>query len=285
MSTIAFVPIISVDRLAQPVHLKLFSGRPRIYWSLQALSRSGRADRVVVYTNDDRVEDAVLDFGLAAVEIIRTEIRNPDEALSAFLKEVGLPEGDLLLTAPTASLFLSERQLDFVISELQPDCYPVLSDIRMLLTDVDGVLTDAGMYYGESGEELKKFNTRDGMAFKMLRERGLKIGIITGEDTEIVARRARKLGVDHLYQGILDKLPVVNGICAQEGIELSQVAYVGDDIGDLTALSAVGFAACPSTAEPAVKRVAHYLCERGGGEGCVREVAELILAALDRKSD
>jgi 3-deoxy-D-manno-octulosonate 8-phosphate phosphatase (KDO 8-P phosphatase) len=160
-----------------------------------------------------------------------------------------------------------------------------LKTVKLLILDVDGVLTDAGMYYGESGEEMKKFSTRDGMAFPLLRERGLKIGIITGEDTAIVARRALKLKADFLYQGIGDKLPIVAKICEAEGIDFAQVAYVGDDIGDLTALSAVGFAACPATAEPAVKRVAHYICERGGGEGCVREVAELILAGLDRNPD
>ncbi len=166
-----------------------------------------------------------------------------------------------------------------------PDLYPALGGIRMLLTDVDGVLTDAGMYLSESGDELKKFSTRDGMAFALLRQRGLKIGIITGEDTEIVARRAKKLKADHLHQGIGDKLPMVLQICEQEGIEPGEVAYVGDDIGDLTALRAVGFAACPGTAEPTVKRAAHYICERGGGEGCVREVAEMILAAQSKETD
>jgi YrbI family 3-deoxy-D-manno-octulosonate 8-phosphate phosphatase len=177
-----------------------------------------------------------------------------------------------------------DEETDWVVAETLfrqnlPTYFPALPDIRILLSDVDGVLTDAGMYYGESGEELKKFNTRDGMGFDLLRGCGIKIGIITGEDTAMVTRRAKKLKMDHLYQGIRDKLPVVERICAAEGLELHQVAYVGDDVGDLTPLQAVGFAACPRTAEPAIKRIAHYICTRGGGEGCVREVAEMIMAS------
>ncbi len=146
--------------------------------------------------------------------------------------------------------------------------------LALVLTDVDGVLTDGGMYYGNSGEESKRFNTLDGMAFELARNAGLRTGIVTGESTDLVARRAAKIGADFVYQGIRDKLPVVERLCAELGIGLQQVAYVGDDLGDLEVLRAVGLAACPSTAVAAVRDVVHYVCERAGGQGCLREVVD-----------
>lgn len=152
--------------------------------------------------------------------------------------------------------------------------------IRMFLTDVDGVLTDGGMYYGESGEELKRFHTMDGKGIELLRERGVITGIITGERTELVVRRARKLGIDHLWQGVRDKLAVARALCDALSVDLEEVAYVGDDVGDVELLDAVGFSACPSTANPIVRRRVDWVCERPGGGGCVREVAELVLESL-----
>lgn len=150
--------------------------------------------------------------------------------------------------------------------------------IRLFLTDVDGVLTDAGMYYTESGDELKKFNTRDGMGLKLLREAGLKTGIITTENTKLVERRAAKLKVDHLVQGAYPKLNAALEICEKEGISLSETAYIGDDVNCLELLHAVGLAACPSDAVAKVKAVPRILIlEKKGGEGVVREFADLIL--------
>ncbi|MEM7201143.1 MAG: N-acylneuraminate cytidylyltransferase [Planctomycetota bacterium] len=160
------------------------------------------------------------------------------------------------------------------LMQRQGVCPPAAQRIRMFLTDVDGVLTDGGMYYGNHGEELKKFNTLDGKAFERLRERGVRTGFVTGEDTTIVADRAYKVGADELHQGVRDKLPLVRARCDKLGIALSEVAYVGDDLGDLELLRAVGFAACPATAVPEVRAAVHYVCERGGGEGCVREVVD-----------
>lgn len=155
------------------------------------------------------------------------------------------------------------------------------SPIKLFLTDVDGVLTDAGMYYSENGDELKKFNTHDGMGMKMLREAGIKTGIITTENTKIVENRARKLNVDYLYQGRRDggKLAVAQEICAKEGITLHEVAYVGDDINCFELLSSVGVAACPANALPKIKGIPGILhLEKKGGEGAVREFVEWILA-------
>jgi N-acylneuraminate cytidylyltransferase len=153
--------------------------------------------------------------------------------------------------------------------------------IKLFLTDVDGVLTDGGMYYSESGDELKKFNTRDGMAFELLRKAGIKIGIITSENTQIVENRAKKLKVDYLYQGQFEggKLAVAKTICEKEGITLDEVAYIGDDINCYELLSHVGIAACPADAEIYIKQIPDIIClTLKGGRGCVRELISFLFA-------
>lgn len=151
--------------------------------------------------------------------------------------------------------------------------------IKLFLSDVDGTLTDGGMYYSEKGDELKKFNTRDGMGFQLLREAGIKTGIITSENTEIVANRAKKLKIDFLVQGKRNggKLAAAQEICSQLGITLNEVAYIGDDINCRELLEAVGLAACPADANTIIKNIASIrIMSRNGGEGCVREFIELI---------
>lgn len=157
------------------------------------------------------------------------------------------------------------------------DSMEKLQNIKLFLTDVDGVLTDAGMYYGEGGDELKKFNTRDGKGIELLRNQGIKTGIITSEDTQIVLNRAKKLQVDFVFTGIKDKLPVFNRILAETGITAAETAYIGDDINDLEVLAAAGFSAAPVDGVISVKKIVDYVCESHGGSGCVRELADLIL--------
>ncbi|MGN0600654.1 MAG: cytidylyltransferase domain-containing protein [Oscillospiraceae bacterium] len=149
--------------------------------------------------------------------------------------------------------------------------------IRMLLTDCDGCLTDGGMYYSEMGDELKKFNTRDGMAFAMLREKGIITGIVTGENVELNRRRAEKLHIDELHMGIKDKLSVVNALSKKYSIPLDEIAYIGDDINDLPVLQAVGLACCPKDAAEKVAEAVDLITEHCGGCGVIREVAEYIL--------
>ena len=121
-----------------------------------------------------------------------------------------------------------------------------LKGIRLFATDVDGVLTDAGMYYSESGDELKKFNTHDGMGIKLLQRAGLITALVTQEQTKLVARRGEKLAIPEVHQGVMDKLPVLREIAARHGITLAEVAYMGDDINDLAALREAGFSASPA---------------------------------------
>lgn len=155
-----------------------------------------------------------------------------------------------------------------------------VKNIKLFVTDVDGTLTDAGMYYSESGDELKKFNTRDGMGFQLLREAGIKTAIITSENTTIVERRAKKLKIDNLIQGKKNggKLAALLEICKRENISLSEVAYIGDDINCKEILNAVGIKACPADAHPDIKDIPFIKIQKlKGGEGCVREFIDFIL--------
>lgn len=153
-----------------------------------------------------------------------------------------------------------------------------MTKIKLFATDVDGTMTDAGMYYTEDGIELKKFNFRDGMGFKLLREAGIKTAIITSEASAMVKKRADKLKVDYLSMGSWEKLDFVKNICKDLDITLDEVAYIGDDINDIELLQAVKYKACPNDAVKKVKEVEDIIIlENKGGEGAVREFIELLL--------
>jgi YrbI family 3-deoxy-D-manno-octulosonate 8-phosphate phosphatase len=154
-----------------------------------------------------------------------------------------------------------------------------LKDIRLFATDVDGVLTDAGMYYAESGDEWKKFNTRDGMGIKLLQKAGIVTAIVTQERTKLVARRAERLTIPEVHQGVMDKLTVVREMAQRYGLGLEQVAYIGDDVNDVETLKAVGFSATPADGVPQVISVVDHICSKKGGEGAVREIIDMILEA------
>lgn len=159
----------------------------------------------------------------------------------------------------------------------RPPSRETLRQIRLFATDVDGVLTDAGMYYSELGDEWKKFNTRDGMGIKLLQKAGLITAIVTQERTRLVARRAEKLAIPELHQGVMDKLAVIQNMAERYGISLRHIAYIGDDVNDIEALKAVGFSATPADGLPQVRKVVDHVCQLKGGEGAVRELAEMIL--------
>lgn len=151
--------------------------------------------------------------------------------------------------------------------------------IKLLAADVDGVLTDSGMYYSEHGDELKKFNTRDGKGIELLRENGVRVVFVTSESTQLVKRRARKLGIDALYQGVRDKAAVIEQLIVKYGISRGEIAYIGDDVNDLAALRTVGVAITVADGLLENRRMADYVTQARGGEGAVREVATLILTA------
>lgn len=152
-----------------------------------------------------------------------------------------------------------------------------LKRIKLLLLDVDGVMTDGGVYYGESGEELKKFNIQDGYGIVKLQRAGVAVGIITGRVSKIVQRRADELGIKEVHQNLENKLDAYERIKAKMNLNDNEVAYIGDDEFDMPVLRSVGFSAAPANGLDAVSKSVDYVCKRRGGEGAVREVVELIL--------
>lgn len=150
-------------------------------------------------------------------------------------------------------------------------------DVKMFLTDCDGCLTDGGMYYSEDGDELKKFNTKDGMGFALLKECGIITGIVTGEKTNIVERRAQKLRIDEVHQGVKNKLDIIEQLAAKYHVTLGEIAYVGDDINDIGVLEKVGFPCTVNNASEDIKAKVKYISKRSGGEGAVREIIDMIL--------
>ena len=150
--------------------------------------------------------------------------------------------------------------------------------IKIFLSDVDGVLTDGGMYYTESGDEFKKFNCYDGMGMKLLQDKGYKVGILTSEDRMINRNRAKKLELDFDFHGVNNKLSFIKDFCVKENLELSEIAYIGDDINCFDLLSNVGVCACPKNAIAKVKKIPNIiLLNASGGQGAFREFAELYL--------
>ena len=154
------------------------------------------------------------------------------------------------------------------------------SAVQLLLTDVDGVLTDGGVYYSAVGEELKRFSLRDGMGVERLRQlAGVEVGVITGEASPAVARRAEKLQINELHLGIRDKAAVLDEIMTRLNLRLQQIAYIGDDTNDIAIMQRVGLTAAPADAFLTVQAIADYVCQNRGGHGAFREFAECIIVA------
>lgn len=156
-----------------------------------------------------------------------------------------------------------------------------IPEIKMFLSDCDGCLTDGGMYYSENGDELKRFNTLDGMGLKLLKEKGVLIGIITGEKRELNRRRSEKLQLDIFEEGVKEKLDVIKLLCEKYNIDLQNVAYVGDDINDLAVIKAVGFGCSVANGIREVKAAARYVTHKPGGQGAVREVIDMLLDRMN----
>ncbi|MCR8667208.1 acylneuraminate cytidylyltransferase [Aestuariibaculum sp. M13] len=383
MSVIAFIPARGGSKSIPLKNIKNFCGKPLIYWSLKAANDSKDITKVVVATDDAKIEKTVLDFGLNKVAVYRRNDENAQDTSSSesvmleYIEKEKLRNNDTFLLIQATSPLLTALDLDkglekfkqhdsvlscvrtkrfFWTDKGEPLNYNYKSrprrqdfdgllmengafyinsvanildsknrlsgdigitempeytaveideeedwiiaeslmkrfilkenklsnvDIKLFVTDVDGVLTDAGMYYSESGDELKKFNTHDGMAFQLLRERGIKTAIVTSENTKIVENRAKKLKVDYLYQGKKHggKLEAVLDMCKKENIDIKQVAYIGDDINCFELLSHVDLAACPNNALSKIKNIPNIIhLQKNGGEGVVREFVEIILS-------
>ena len=160
--------------------------------------------------------------------------------------------------------------------------------VKLMIFDVDGVMTDGTLYYSEQGEELKAFNVQDGHGVKMLRQGGVAAALISARSSRAVELRAASLGIAHVYQGASDKRGAYAALLAQLGLAREQAGYMGDDLLDLPLLTRCGFAATVPAAPDALKQRCHYVTRAGGGRGAVREVCELILRAqgtLERAID
>jgi N-acylneuraminate cytidylyltransferase len=379
---IAFVPVRCGSKSIPFKNIKVFCGKPLIYWVLNSLENAESIDSVVVATDCDEIKNVVENLNFHKVSIFnRSKINASDisstesvmlefigqsecqdddyfflvQATSPFtqshdfdnaFRQMNVENSDSLLSCVKTSRFLWNRdskpvnydfqnrprrqdfnglymengafyissvgaikreknRLSGKISIFEMDEYTGVEldedddwliaeklmykyiipnqpkrKIKLFLSDVDGVLTDAGMYYSEKGDELKKFNTHDGMGFQLLRMSGIKTGIITSENTRIVENRAKKLKVDYVYQGaeFFSKLQAAQEICKKENIDLDEVAYIGDDINCRDLLERVGVAACPSNAAYSIKSIPGiYQLMASGGCGAVREFADYLL--------
>ena len=160
---------------------------------------------------------------------------------------------------------------------MKNDIKKISKNIKLVITDVDGVLTDGGMYYSNSGESFKKFNARDGMGVEMLLNHGIKTVFITRENSRITKQRGKKVNAAKVILGIKNKETELEKICKNFRVKPENVAYIGDDINDIKIMKKVGFSATPYNGVLEVQKISSYICKSKGGEGAFREFAELIL--------
>jgi len=171
------------------------------------------------------------------------------------------------------------EQAEAMLEQRQPnDAAARISAIKALVIDVDGTLTDGGMYYGPDGEALKKFNTRDALGLQRIRQAGIRLCVMTQEQSEAVHARMRKLKIDNYHPGVVDKLTLLHKVAQDWDLPLEAIAYMGDDLNDLPCLETAGYAFCPQDASPEIRATADYVTRHGAGYGAVREACELLLA-------
>ena len=151
------------------------------------------------------------------------------------------------------------------------------SKIKLIVLDVDGTLTDGGIYYDSQGNEMKRFDVKDGLGILVAREAGLEFAVITGRASPMVARRVKELGIAYLLQGVQKKYPALLELAKNRNLSLEEIGYIGDDLNDLQCMEAVGFRACPADAAAAVKAICSYIASAPGGHGAVRESLEYLL--------
>lgn len=166
-----------------------------------------------------------------------------------------------------------------ILAKVAPAIVDRLRQVRLMAFDVDGVLTDGQLWYGEHGELVKGFHVLDGYGLRLMRESGIAVALITGREGPILARRAAELGIAIVQQGVRDKGQAISALAQEHGCTLAEVGYMGDDIIDLAALQKVGFAASVPNAPAYISQVAHWIAARPGGAGAVRECCDLVLAA------
>lgn len=205
---------------------------------------------------------------------------NPDHAWSDGPNQIYLKDMPRILSEAITIDKAVKQYTQHIVNETVPTpCLPS-KKIKLLLTDVDGVMTNGGMYYSAEGDIMKQFHVHDGMGLQLLQNNGIKVGIITSENSPVVQKRFEKLHLDYLIQGQrnLGKLNAAQNICTQLGIGLDEVAYIGDDVNCMELLQSVGLAACPADATSSVKQISGIITlHKQGGKGCVREFVEIIM--------
>lgn len=169
-----------------------------------------------------------------------------------------------------------------ILARIAPAVRDRARAVRMMVFDVDGILTDGSLWYGEHGEALKRFNALDGHGLRLMREQGIRIAWVTGRESLITARRAAELGIAPVVQGVRNKIEALETLAHDAGLTLGDLGFMGDDIIDLAALQRVGFAATVPNAPSYIGQAAHWIATREGGAGAVRECCDLILAAQGR---
>lgn len=373
---VAFIPVRGGSKSIPMKNIKLFAGKPLVYWTVRAAVECPEISRVFVATDSDQIKHTVQGFNFNKVTVVgRGEQTASDTAATedAMLEFANGYEFDnIILIQATSPLLTSQdltrgieilREADSVLSvvrqkrfiweqsqyasplnydyknrprrqefegflvengafyitsreallrtgcrlsgkikvvEMSGDSYTEIDEpedwiiaegllkkrinagkckkqVKLFLMDCDGTLTDGGMFYTSDGDVMKEFNTRDGRGISLLKGNGVLTGIITGENSEIVRRRGEKLGVDEIWLGVQDKVGVVREICEKYDIDVSEVAYIGDDLNDIEVMNAVGIAICPADAVPQVKEIAVYVTAQPGGHGAVREAVDYIL--------
>jgi 3-deoxy-D-manno-octulosonate 8-phosphate phosphatase (KDO 8-P phosphatase) len=177
---------------------------------------------------------------------------------------------------------MAERRQPLNLTSVAPLVIERAADVELLILDVDGVLTDGRLYYGEQGEMMKALDTRDGHGIVMLRHAGIRTAILSGRPQKLLARRFAELQVVHVEERSFAKGEAIVAIAEKLEVALSSIAYVGDDVNDIAAMEKAGLSACPVDAAPETRAAAMYVSSREGGRGAVREVCELILKAKDR---
>lgn len=383
MAVVAFVPVRCGSKSIPMKNIKMFCGKPLVYWALKALDDSDKIDKIVLAIDCWQIEQALNEFKFSKLELYHRKKENATDTASTesvmleFLEVAELKPDDVFILCQATSPFTRAADFDNALRQYEQEnadslltCCRIkrfvwkesgeplnydyekrprrqdfdgllvengsfyinkvenilekknrlsgkiavyempeytfteidesedwmvaeaimrkyllkprgLDNIKIVLSDIDGVLTDASMYYSENGDELKKFNTYDGMAFKLFKKQGIKTGLITTEDRKLNQWRAEKLKMDYLFQGVSDKLAVARQICEKEGVTLEQVAYIGDDINDKELLEHVGLPVCPGSAQRAIKEIPNILIlDKKGGDGVVRAFYDYITVSL-----
>ena len=381
MKKIAFIPARCGSKSIHFKNIKMFCGKPLIYWTLNALENSKTIDKIIVATDCKEIATIVKSFNFKKVSIYWRNPANAQDSSSSesvileYIKQSDLKNNDYFFLVQATSPFTQSKDFDFAFQKLiqekadsllscarvkrffwNEDGTPINYDfknrprrqdfkgnlvengafyinkvknilkyknrlsgkiaiyempeitsieldepndwiiaenlmkknilskkvfnkkIKLFAIDVDGVLTNGGMYYSKEGEILKKFNTKDGMGIELLRKNNIVPVIITKEDSKIVLRRAEKLKIKEVYIGIKDKLKIIEKLMKKYNLEFENIAYIGDDINDLPVLKKIGLSFAPNDAISEIKQIANYVTTKKGGEGALREAIERILS-------